>query len=301
MATTARWALRYPVGADAADVPLWMNRLALDLDDVAKDDQGTLAARPVSTGGSPGKRGRYYKSTDDNRMWRDHGTGWDEIPMVPVDPDDFDGPTVAEKLGLSQTGLVHSGKSIIAAAETRANAAYGLLGTPDRVQNVVLPTDGVIQVIYHATWKETGADTGSARAAIFVGANQLKVGRKDSAPVTQAAAGWSNGAYRPLTTFTYGLISEDGGTDSSDVTTGQVLGAFIQFPYGTGKTSHEIAGTVLTDTVGAIQPTIPLGGPVYIFAAAGTYDISVQFKTIDGASSTLTAKDRKLFVRARTY
>ena len=59
-----------------------MLRLATDLDAVAMDDQGTLAARPVSSGGSPGKRGRYYKSTDDGRMWRDNGTGWDEIPFV---------------------------------------------------------------------------------------------------------------------------------------------------------------------------------------------------------------------------
>jgi hypothetical protein len=65
-----------------------MNRLALDLDDVAKDDQGVLANRPVSTGGSPGKFGRYYWATDTLELYRDFGTGWTKVypnvPMLPV-------------------------------------------------------------------------------------------------------------------------------------------------------------------------------------------------------------------------
>lgn len=85
MANTTRWALPYPVGTDVPDVPLWMNQLAVALDNVAMDDQGTLAARPVSTVGTPGKRGRYYLVTGDStaanngRLWRDNGTGWDEV------------------------------------------------------------------------------------------------------------------------------------------------------------------------------------------------------------------------------
>lgn len=90
-ATTTRWALPYPAGTDVPDVPLWMQSLAVALDNVAMDDQGTLAARPVSTVGSPGKRGRYYLVTGDptpannGRLWRDNGAGWDEIVTnVPV-------------------------------------------------------------------------------------------------------------------------------------------------------------------------------------------------------------------------
>lgn len=84
---TTRWALPYPVGTDIPDVPNWMNQLAVALDNVAMDDQGTLAARPVSTGASPGKRGRYYLVTGDpsavqnGRLYRDNGTGWDEIAI----------------------------------------------------------------------------------------------------------------------------------------------------------------------------------------------------------------------------
>src|SRR4051794_33091856 len=46
---------------------------------MAIDGQGTLAARPVSTVGSPGKRGRYYFATDTNQVFRDFGTGWVEV------------------------------------------------------------------------------------------------------------------------------------------------------------------------------------------------------------------------------
>lgn len=77
MATTPRWGLHYPEGTDAPDVPLWMQELATDLDDVAKDDQGTLALRP-----SAGKRGSYYYATDTGRLFRDNGTSWDEISIA---------------------------------------------------------------------------------------------------------------------------------------------------------------------------------------------------------------------------
>lgn len=76
MATTTRWALRYPAldGSDAPDVPLWMSRLALDLDGVAMDDQGLLDGRPAA-----GKRGRYWYATDTLALYRDNGTAWVQI------------------------------------------------------------------------------------------------------------------------------------------------------------------------------------------------------------------------------
>lgn len=85
--TIGRWGLRVPDGSELPNVPLWLNRLATDLSDVAKDNQGTLAARPVSTALSPGIAGRWYTTTDEaggRRTYRDHGTGWEEIPLVPI-------------------------------------------------------------------------------------------------------------------------------------------------------------------------------------------------------------------------
>jgi hypothetical protein len=94
MDTIGRWALRVPEGTDGpADVPLWMDRLATDLSDVAKDNQGTLAGRPTSTVLAPTNTpGAYYVTTNEEdpagsarrRIYRDHGAGYDELVTVPV-------------------------------------------------------------------------------------------------------------------------------------------------------------------------------------------------------------------------
>lgn len=79
MPTTTRWGLRYPEMTDDANIPEDIGNLAQDLDGVAMDDYGLLAARPTSSGGSPGKPGRYYYATDLDKLYRDYGTGWKEI------------------------------------------------------------------------------------------------------------------------------------------------------------------------------------------------------------------------------
>lgn len=94
MALIGRWDLRVPEGIDGpADVPLWMNRLATDLSDVAKDNQGTLAGRPPSTALAPSNTpGAYYVTTNEEdptgttrrRIYRDHGAGYDELATVPI-------------------------------------------------------------------------------------------------------------------------------------------------------------------------------------------------------------------------
>jgi hypothetical protein len=129
----------------------------------------------------------------------------------------------------------------------------------------------VIAVLYEATWQSTVS--GAAFAAIFLGANQVKIPANGSAaPVVYEASGPSGfvNSDSPLTTYSAGLNSVDSGSYSGDVTTGQIVG--IQ---GTGH-----AG-------------VSRGGPVYIRAAAGTYDVSIQFKATSG---TVTAKNRNLYV-----
>jgi len=172
----------------------------------------------------------------------------------------------AAKLGLSDGSNVRRGKAIISATESRSNTAYGLLTTPDRVSGIVLPTDGLILVGYQATWQESVL--GAAKAAIFVGANQLKQAQSASnAPVVQetTASGSSANLDAPLATGASGLqpyVATSGYT--GDVTTGQILGQ----------------------------------GMTRIFAAAGTYDISVQFKA---SSGSVTAKNRKLWVMSMGF
>lgn len=191
-------------------------------------------------------------------------------------------PALAGRLGISQSGSVRRGKSIIATSETRSNAAYGLLTTPDRVSNVVLPTDGLIFISYQATWKEATAT--NARAAIFIGSNQLKTAQSfNAAPQVQECdlnAGGSNSFFPLTTSGTMGLVSSIAGGGGSttaytgDVSTGQIQGRWSQ---------------TTTDTTFA-----HMGGPVCVFAAAGTYDISIQFKST--GATLVTVQDRKLWV-----
>jgi hypothetical protein len=193
--------------------------------------------------------------------------------------DDLDASTVAEKLGLSQTAAaaggakVRRGKSIIPGAENINSAAYTFAPTPDRVQGIVLPTDGLIVVAFKALWNHAAYGT-QGRAAIFIGANQLKVAASPGfggAPVVQEAEITDNadpGEWQGLVTASVGLRGESGNQSlTSDVTTGQVVA--IGGPFA----SH--------------------GGVTHIFAAAGTYDVGIKFKN---AAGSLNVTERKLWV-----
>lgn len=170
---------------------------------------------------------------------------------------------IISKLNAKATGL-ESQKSIIATEETRENVAYGTLTTPDEV-TVALPENGLIGVAYQATWKNTAAGTG--RAAIFLNANQLRISIGKGPPVIQEASevGVDNDNYTSLATSTAGLVSAASGSTGveADVTTGQIIGVSGQ---GTGA--------------------------CLVFAGAGTYKISIQFKS---ALGKVQAKNRKLW------
>lgn len=196
------------------------------------------------------------------------------------------------------TKLLTGGKSIIATSETRANTAYGKLATPDQVSSVVLPTDGLLAIWFHALWHGGVGSATAVRAAIFIGANQLKVpqdGTTSGAPATEAAA-LNDGAgsvFTNLVTVPIGLAGgTNGGSNASTVTTGMVVGAA---PNATGlDLLYELGGAAYT----SVGDYTPGGGPVYVWAAAGTYDVSVQFKS---ATGTVTVKERKLWVRTIAF
>ena len=167
----------------------------------------------------------------------------------------------------AQNPFVRSfGKCIIPGTETRTNAAYGLMPTPDEVPGIVMPQDGLICVAYNAIW--ANSVVGAGRAAIFLGANQQKVySGLAGGPVTWGAANNASAinAYVPLATVPIGLSSGTGsaGTGTPSVTTGQ---------------------TVSDGTTGGFS---------VVFAAAGAYDVSVQFLA---SSGSVTVKDRRLWV-----
>lgn len=147
----------------------------------------------------------------------------------------------------------------IATTQERENVAFGTLTTADEVKSVVLPENGIIMVAYKAIAKSSVA--GAGKAAIFLGANQLKT-TGSTIPVVQemSTSGTSEGV---MGTTGFGLANQAVGT--SFVTTGETL--------ATG--GNEISG---------FTP---------IRAAAGTYNISVQFKATSGK---ITVKERTLWV-----
>lgn len=84
--TTAKYALRKLLGSNVvSDIDAGFDALATDLDGlIVSYSQGTLAARPTSTGGSPGKQGRLYRATDVGILFYDNGTGWDPVSTPPI-------------------------------------------------------------------------------------------------------------------------------------------------------------------------------------------------------------------------
>lgn len=178
-----------------------------------------------------------------------------------------------EKIGVDGASTTRRGKAIIPTNEARVNPAFGLMPSPDRVSGIVLPADSLLVIGYKALWRNTVANAG--RAAIFLGANQLKIARTNSAPVVQQAggAGMDPNLWTGLGTGFLGLYTDNaiGGASSSDVTTGQVLAP--------------------GDDAGPAG--FAAGGLLYVFAAAGTYDVSVQFAATSG---TVEVTERKLWV-----
>lgn len=167
--------------------------------------------------------------------------------------------------------LFCAGKVSIPTQETRTNAAFGTMPTPDQVAGIVLPTDGLIVVAYQALWNNSVA--GAARAALFLGAAQVTFGRAGNVPAQVDAGPITAGTTdNPLATSNYGLVSTDAAGTASEVTTGQIVG--MQNP----STPNALANA---------------GGPCYIFAAAGTYTLSVQFKA---SSGNVVVQKRHLWV-----
>lgn len=200
---------------------------------------------------------------------------------------------LAQSAAVNQAAQVVKGTTNISTSQSTSSTSYTTLATPDQVQNVVLPANGLISVWYQAMWQESVA--GAGRAAIFVGANQLLVQSiATAAPATQAAATSSATAAInvPLFTLPIGLATQQASSGfTADATTGQAVGL-----YTTGGTvGVEIGGTThLLFNAG----NVGAGGACSVFAAAGTYTVSVQFKA---SSGSVTASNRKLWVQAISF
>jgi hypothetical protein len=188
--------------------------------------------------------------------------------------------------------IVGGGFSNVPGAESVSSTTYAKLPTPDQVQNLVLPANGLFVIRFQALWQQSGANV--ARAAIFIGANQLK-SQLDSASVGNTVgtvAGVPAGAptNQPLVSAgPWGIVSPTNQGNPSDVTTGQAVGVAGN---GLITCAVELGGTLETGTFP------PWGQDIQVFAAAGTYTISVQYKSSAGS---VTASGRKLWVQTLAF
>lgn len=175
---------------------------------------------------------------------------------------------LAVQLGVTSGGAVRRGKSIIAGEHTRTNVAFGTLGaTPgtdsDQVSAVVVPNGGLLRIRYLAALRGN-TDPSTITAALFIGASQLREPSTDldTGSVVQVST-TVGGAGIPANQYT-----------AVDMGRSSVLG--------------------VGDAAFAALPTTGLKvTPIDVLVAAGTYDISVQFKSSAGSVS---AKDRRLLV-----
>lgn len=216
----------------------------------------------------------------------------------PQDSDSPDGPSQIQDLAQDvETRLGYAGarggKSIVSPEQQTTSASYVFLGTPDRVQGIDLPTDGLIVVAFQGLFKSSVASTG--RAAIFLGATQLKArhGRAGAGSSVDVVEAPTTGiVYSPLVSAGgAGLATIGSGADTTDadVTTGQAVGGIVE----NTQTLYVASGS----TGFGPSPGIS-AGLCYIFAAAGTYDVGVKFKI---SSGTLSAKGRKLWVWTKEF
>lgn len=171
---------------------------------------------------------------------------------------DTSNKTPAASLSLGNLGRWYAPVEI-ATEQERENVAFGKLATPDEVAGVVLPKNGLIVISYRALFKSTVGSAG--KAAVFIGANQLK-GAAVGAPTVQETETLSSaGSFTQLGTG------------------GQSLGTS-----GIASTSFSTTGQVLAGGS---------AGPLYVFAEAGTYAVSIQFKATSGK---VAVKERVLQV-----
>lgn len=201
-------------------------------------------------------------------------------------------PSVASAIGMSQTSKKRRGKCVIATEESRTNTAFGTLTTPDLVEDLVLESDGLIFIAYRALWKQS-ATGNAAKAALFLGENQVKIAREGLGNVTQAATPDNTSAG---TTYYGHLQSFPGGLMSNFLD--QVLAA----PDTAGQI-HGISGNAGAVMLGAtnvndVVHSAGFGGICVLEAAAGTYDVSVRFAATSGS---VTVKERKLRVWSESF
>jgi hypothetical protein len=198
----------------------------------------------------------------------------DELGVFTIGKEKVTLEKLAKTLGLTEEYLAAALKERIGITANRARAtiipgeetysggaAFGLMATPDEAPGIVLPEKGLIIASYQALW-DGGAAGNPAKAAFFLGANQLKNPVGGSAPAVQQAE-TSATVKQWLTTVGSGLATTSSGVASTGAVT-------------TGVTMALASGS---------------GALCVIEAEAGTYNLSVKF-----TGTSTRAKERRLYV-----
>lgn len=180
----------------------------------------------------------------------------------------------AQSVAANQAGQTVKAQFNKAAADTLTNqAAYTSLG--DVTAALTVPANALVLVSYQALWKPSG---GTATAALFAGATQLRDMTNSGAPAVQSTqytfSGGANTGLAPVYSAPYGMTSA----------------------VATTTDASENAGPLAAGTASASA-----AGPAWIWnLSPGTYTFGVQF-TMPGVGNTLTVQNRHLWALVLSF
>jgi hypothetical protein len=213
----------------------------------------------------------------------------------------FDAVTAAldAHLAVPGAGFAAAGSSVHGSEVSMTNqGTYAFLSPEDRVSAISMPTDGLLAVWYKAVFNMDHVN-GQGNAAIFLNGSQVEIAHEfTTTPKTQAAdliCGQVD-ADGAVSSFGAGLAATTprGDVSVGDVTTGQIVGAVSD---AAGDIRTQIAGANI-GAGGDNASFAQWGGPVWIYAAAGTYDVGIKWKM---PAHVLKVKNRKLWVAALAF
>lgn len=176
---------------------------------------------------------------------------------------------ILEKLGLNSGATARRGVSAVDGFESTASTVYTTLATPDRVTDIVVPTDGILRIGFRALWY-LGAPfaVNLGFAAIFIDGVQLQ---KHGA----------NGYQAQEATFFGG-------------TTATVFCRLHSSAEGIQTTNNQLGGATIA-LPQAVPSTGNVGGELLVRVPAGTYTVEVKYKDVSGTHG-VGVQSRRLWV-----
>lgn len=192
-----------------------------------------------------------------------------------VTNNDLESSSVLDKAGINSTAVKRRGVCEVLTEETIASSSSNVLApTPDRIQNLVLPTDGLIFIVFRCLIKSNNAAT-VISAVPYLSSNRIAIPTDGTYP-TDMTPNTNSTYWSILQTHSGGFsiaptINTFGDSSFDNIATGEVLGLRDAYP----------------------TPEVNRGGVLVVEAAAGTYDVSIKYTT---STNSGAVKQRKLWV-----